>query len=192
MATKVAVVTEKNLWHLGNDRAKLFKLNGLHDPEEYADASAAWTTETDDLADPQRTVRLVVTPAEEFNVISWKFYGTDTADQVCTARFWAFADVDNNGGVMGDYMGDVVITLGSKEIHSGATVLPGGKLWAKRLQPTIDKTLFPGVRVIGEGGNAPATMIFDGMGLKSFIVEIALIGSGGDPAEDAGVLWRVF
>jgi hypothetical protein len=131
----------------------------------------------------------------EFNVIAWKFFGLDAEDEVCTARFWAFTDVLGNGGVMGDYMGDVVITLGSKAIHSGASVLPGDKLWAKRLQPTIDKTLFPGVRVIGEGGNAPATMIFDGMGLKSFIVEIAMIvpqSSGATAADSAGLLWRVF
>lgn len=37
-------------------------------------------------------------------------------------------------------------------------------------------------------------MLFDGMGLKSFIVEIAMIvptGSSADPAASAGVLWRV-
>ena len=191
MATKVAVVTEKNIWRLGNDADKLFKETSLNDPEEYSDASSAWTTQT--AGGVPRTVRLVVTPTVEFNVISWKFYGTDAADEVCIARFWAFADVENSGGVVGDYMGDVVVTLGSKAIHSGATVLPEDKLWAKRLQPTIDKTLFPGVRIVGEGGNAPATMIFDGMGLKSFIVEIAMITPGSEnPAASAGVLWRVF
>jgi len=156
---------------------------------EYSDAASAWTTLT--LGD---TLRLVVTPGVDFNVITWKFYGLGGVDKVCTARFWGLADVESSGGVMGDYLGDVVVTLGSKQIHGGATVLPGGRYWAKRLQPTIDKTLFPGVRVIGEGGNAPATMLFDGMGLKSFIVEIAKIvpaGSSADPVTSAGVLWRV-
>lgn len=191
MATKVAVVTEKNVWNLGNDKDKLFKDSTLSDPEDFSDAGSAWTTQIAGAVGNQRTTRLVVSPAAEFNVISWKFYGTDAADEVCTARFWAFTDVNNNG-VVGDYLGDVVITLGAKAIHSGATVLPEGKLWAKRLQPTIDKTLFPGVRVIGEGGNAPATMIFDGMGLKSFIVEIAMTHPEGQTAASAGVLWRVF
>lgn len=38
-------------------------------------------------------------------------------------------------------------------------------------------------------------MLFDGMGLKSFIVEIAMIkpsGSTATVATNAGVLWRVF
>lgn len=191
MATKVAVVTEKNVWNLGNDKAKLFVRQTQSDPEEYSDKSSAWQTLLGGAG--TNTAVLVVTPTVEFNVISWKFYGTDAADEVCIARFWAFTDV-LNGGVAGDYMGDVVITLGAKAIHSGASVLPEGKLWAKRLQPTIDKTLFPGVRLVGEGGNAPVTMLFDGMGLKSFIVEIAMIkptGSEADVAASAGVLWRV-
>lgn len=191
MATKVAVVTEKNIWQVGNDISKLFERVTHSDPEDYSDKSTAWQTQFGGAG--SNTAVLVVTPSVEFNVISWKFYGTDAADEVCIARFWAFSDVQNNGGVIGDYMGDVVVTLGSKQIHAGATVLPEGKRWAKLLRPTIDKTLFPGVRVIGEGGNAPATMLFDGMGLKSFIVEIAMIDpkSEGKQAASAGVLWRV-
>lgn len=115
-----------------------------------------------------------------------KFFGKDVSgspdpeDKQFRVRIWGLREQDASAGACHAHMefqGEVLVTLGTTAVISGAELaLTGaGSAWAKTIDINIDRTLLPGMRVVGSGTENEEglpILIFDHIGYAALIVEI--------------------
>jgi len=70
------------------------------------------------------------------------------------------------------FLGEFHLELGAQQRDSTGGILPDDVKWVKSINPVKDRALFPGIRIVGQDGDAAAEMILDGIGAWGFILEL--------------------
>lgn len=109
-----------------------------------------------------------------------KFYGnpatTSTVARTGLVGLWGVSELNGATEYVGDYLGKAKIVLGEKEIDSSAVLPDSGDtnpgFWAREVGVQDDRSLFPGMRVVGQEGEAAPVLVVDTMGYTYVIVEM--------------------
>jgi hypothetical protein len=72
----------------------------------------------------------------------------------------------------GTFLGELELILGEQQRDSTGGILPDDVLWVKSINPVKDRALFPGIRIVGQDGDAAAEMYLDGVGAWGYILEL--------------------
>src|SRR5690606_38049344 len=72
----------------------------------------------------------------------------------------------------GTFLGEFELILGAQARDGTGGILPDDVKWVKSINPVKDRALFPGIRIVGQDGNAPPEMIIDGIGGWGVVLEL--------------------
>lgn len=152
-------------------------------------------------------MRLDLSTTESNNVLL-KFYGNPASSAIVTlpstvrtglVGIWGVSELNGGDEYIGDYLGKVMIEVGSKGVDS-STVLPAAgdvAYWIRHIGVQDDRALFPGMRVVGEQDEAAPVLVVDTMGYSQLIIEMRRVAVGptlttADPVAAAylGFLYR--
>jgi hypothetical protein len=147
----------------------------------------------------------VITPSVESNNLALKFLGSPTSSPLTTPTtryrgvvgIWGIGAVTNSTDTeyLGEFLGSAMVEVGRQNV-SGTAFLPSGgstgplAYFCRLIQPKIDRSLFPGFRVVGQEGEASPILILDSMGYNQFIIEMRCLAEGETAADDLGYLYR--
>ncbi len=202
MATKVNPVTQQIAWTYATEGANVYfdQTGALSDPQTYTYAATNWLSQLG--ASPQR---IVVTPSVECNNLALKFVGSP-AYSVLTAPtnryrglvgIWGVSQVSDgsNPEFLGEVLGSAMVEVGIVGA-SGSSIMPDGNgtppeaYFCRIIEPKIDRSLFPGFRIVGNEQEACPILLLDAMGYKHFIIEMRLSAEGQTAASELGFLYR--
>ncbi|MFG0283963.1 MAG: hypothetical protein ACF8R7_06030 [Phycisphaerales bacterium JB039] len=169
----------------------------LSDPEAYLHATSPWTS---DLAPATDDQRLVVSGTDfAANNLELSFIGkvpqTGDAPYHAIGALWGFSKlVEPDGDYFARYLAQFELVLGTADRASGSSILPSGAKFVRAITPTVDRSLFPGIRITGQEGQAAAVMTLDAIGFFGFILELRAkkpAGADGSAMSAVGALRRV-
>ncbi len=147
------------------------------------------------------------TPGIESNNLLLKFFGSPTSAAITTAGsrirggvgLWGSSELISgvNPEFLGEFLGSAVVEVGTVEA-AGSDIMPSGggtppgpiANFCRAITPKIDRSLFPGFRVVGQEGEACPTLRVDSMGYSQFVIEMRRQAEGGTAADDLGFLYR--
>ena len=167
----------------------------LSDPDEYLHSTSEWTS---DLGTSQTQQRLVVSGTDfQANNLELSFIGKEpqsgTSRYHALAALWGFAKLDDTD-YFARFLGQFELVLGTAA-GAGNSVLPAGTKFVRAITPVVDRSLFPGIRITGQEGQAAAALTIDAVGFLGFVLEMRCkvpAGASGDPMDAAGALRRVY
>jgi hypothetical protein len=199
-------VTQQTDWTLAAEATTVYFTSTatLSDPDAYtyASASSPWQT-----ALSGSDQRFVFTPGVESNNLLLKFIGSPASASLATAGarvrgvfgLWGISELNSSGSpeFLGEFLGSAVIEIGTVEA-TGTAIMPNGSgtpigplvKFARSITPKVDRSLFPGFRVVGQEGEACPTLLVDSMGYAQFVVEMRRQAEGGTAADDLGFMYR--
>lgn len=198
MATPVTLGTAKTDWQvpLDSSAAALTTEAVLEDPG----TNAGFLSEVPSVDIPNgRFVLTMPTAAGDDQVsssVQLGFFGEGAASKVLKARIWAISKTSDDevetAGAWGIYLGELEIILGAKFYTGTGGAAPfsaSGKTY--RFADTINivedySSTPPGMRLVGAGTGAFATLLLDGLGATAIVVSLVI-----DDATSAGLTWRV-
>lgn len=185
MATRVNPVTERTDWTAPFDNTTnpyFTDTNGLSDPKAYALATTAWNTSF-----TGNSQLLVVTPAAESNNLALKFLGKpeSVAAEATTGNvyrgqgaIWGISKLVKSSTTefVAEFLGSFDLTVGTVSA-SASSILPNGTqgdeaFFCREIAPRVDASLFPGMRVVGQQGDASPILLIDSMGYHQFLIEL--------------------
>jgi hypothetical protein len=190
MASLVAPVTNQHPWRPFNAPSGVFNTTGaLSNPEAFAHTDTLW--------DPTTGSQAMISALPEHNSLSLKFYGKPpTSGDPITgqAALWGIARFTQNDTTFqyqGDVLGRFELTLRTAAVVTG--ILPSGMKFIKNINPVDDDSLFPGIRLVGQRGNAPASIVLDGTGYWGYMLEMTnvKVGTSGEATEELGAVYRL-
>lgn len=95
---------------------------------------------------------------------------------------WGVSALNGATEYVGDYLGKAMIEVGSKEVASSAVLPDSGDtypaFWVRHIGVQDDRALFPGMRVVGEEGEASPVLVIDTMGYSRLIIEMRRVAVG--------------
>ncbi|MFG0286070.1 MAG: hypothetical protein ACF8R7_16760 [Phycisphaerales bacterium JB039] len=168
------IVTAQNPWAIGlqGDSDGFNSADDFSSPGEYNYAASLWS----DVSGKRKVISNI---AQSSN-LALMFFGTDAEDEVGQIRLWGYSFADQGGTKFtATFLAQLTITLGARDEGSG-TVFGDNIRFAKLITPTRDRTLFPGIRIVGEEPDDPAAdprkdsaalLLLDALGFKGYIVE---------------------
>jgi hypothetical protein len=188
MADPVAPITPQHPWRPFNATSDPFDtISALSDPKAYA-MGGPWSSVAGS--------RAVLSGVAEHNSLSLKFYGKPPASGdpiTAQAALWGIArytEDDTNFQYLADVLGKFELTLGTADV---GTALPSGMKFIKSINPVEDDSLFPGIRLVGQRGDAPASIVLDGTGYWGYLLEMTnvKVGTPGVATEELGAVYRL-
>lgn len=158
--------------------------------------SDAWpTTDT--------SLGMIVIDSGLCNSLELCFYADGDDEEVedtrAYLRLWRLRNLRNPSGgcqTRGTWLGDAEVTFGTSTVVQGVLPVSGGFTgWAKEIAVLYDRSLYPGIRQIGQGtleNEAVPELILDAQGSSGFVVQmVKATGTGVTPAPTFGFTYRV-
>lgn len=200
MATPVNPVTQITAWtYPFTTDAYFTDTNPLSDPDTYA-----FRTGTSFQPVYTGTQQMMaITPGVESNNLLLKFIGTPpTAGTIKegVGAIWGVSELVSGGTTehVAEFLGRFDLTVGTVPA-TGSGILPDGDpddlaYFCNRIDPRVDASLFPGMRVVGQEQDASPVLVIDSMGYVQFLVELKCRlpeGSGNVAAEGLALIYRM-
>lgn len=195
MATAVNPVTQKTAWtYPFTTPAYITTTGSLSAPDAYAFGTGSAFQSNND--------RMVFQPSVESNSLALKFIGDPDSPSTVSrgiGAIWGTSKLTESGQsdeVIGEYLGQFDLTVGTAEATS-SSILPTSPqaYFCNRIDPRVDASLFPGMRVVGQQEDAGPVLLIDSMGYDQFIVELRCelpAGSSDVAADGLAFIYRVF
>lgn len=180
MATAVNPVTQQTAWAYPFTTAAYFTdTDPLSDPSAYALRVGATSFQPDYTATQQV---MAITPAAESNNLLLKFVGTPATGAFIrrgVAAIWGVSKLSKAGvddEYVAEFLGQLDLNIGTVAA-TGSQILPDGTpddlaYFCDRIDPRVDASLFPGMRVVGQEESASPVLVLDSMGYLQFLVEL--------------------
>jgi len=202
MATPVSPVTQQRAWAYSASGNEVYFTQAapLSEPQAYTFATSQWLTSLGSGGDE----RFVITPAVESNNLALKFVGHPMSDPLPdpTNRYrglvglWGISEATDGTDTeyVGEFLGTLVVETGIVAA-TGSAIVPSGSpapaaFFCRLIDTKLDRSLFPGFRVVGSEQDASPILLLDSMGYKQFVVEMRLSAEGQLAAQQLGFLWR--
>lgn len=202
MTDPVYPVTQQTAWTYATQGANVYfdEAGALSNPQEYTYSKLGWTSSLGSTGQ-----RIVITPSVECNNLALKFVGSPVSDPLTmpTDRYrglvgiWGVSEVTNGSATeyLGEFLGSAVVEIGIKGA-SGSAFLPSGSgtppeaYFCRLIEPKIDRSLFPGFRIVGQEQEACPILILDAMGYTQFVIEMRVSAEGETAASELGFMYR--
>lgn len=196
-------VTQQTAWTYAEEGGTVYftSTDPLSDPDTYTYSKTGWSTTltgTDQY--------YVIDPSVESNNLALKFVGTPASATIASAGtrrrgvvgVWGISQVVSGGNTeyLGEFLGSAVVEVGTVAA-TGSAFLPNGSgsdavaVFCRSIEPKVDRSLFPGFRVVGQEEEACPILLIDSMGYDTFIVEMRRQDEGGTKADDLSFLYRM-
>lgn len=114
----------------------------------------------------------------ESNSLSLSFFGSEPGSGMspfhAIGALWVASKLQSGTDTefRGTFLGEFELVLGEQARDGTGGILPDNVKWVKSINPVKDRALFPGIRIVGQDGNAPPEMIIDGIGGWGFVLEL--------------------
>lgn len=200
MADLVAPVTRQGSWEmLGVGIDPMFgDTSALSAPSAYAHRKSTnfWTGSS---ASPGQYIAIEDAGLES-NSLSLSFFGKEPGSGSgpfhAIGALWVASKLvaGLNTEFRGTFLGEFELTLGATLRDGTGGILPDGVKWVKAINPVKDRALFPGIRIVGQEGDAPPEMILDGIGGWGYLLELRCLlpgGASGSAMESVGAMRRI-
>lgn len=158
---------------------------GTEHPDTYAHTDTFTDWQTVLTTGQTQRVRLDLTSVESNNLIL-KFFEnpatTSTTGQTGLVGIWGVSELNGASEYVGDYLGKAMILVGEKEVDSSAVLPHSGSsdpaFWVREIGVQDDRSLFPGMRIVGQEGEAAPVLVLDTMGYTHLIIEMRRVAVG--------------
>lgn len=196
-------VTQQTAWTYAEIAGTVYftDTGALSDPDTYTYSKPGWSTSL-----TGSNELFVVSPAVESNNLALKFVGTPASGSLASAGtkrrgvvgVWGISEVVSGGNTeyLGEFLGSAMIEVGTVAA-TGSAFLPNGTggdpaaVFCRSIVPKIDRSLFPGFRVIGQEDEACPILLIDSMGYDQFVIELRCQAEGGTAAANLSFLYRM-
>lgn len=204
MTDPVYPVTQQTAWTLAAQGTTVYftSTSDLSDPSTYTYAKASSPWQTDFSGNDQY---FALTPAIESNNLALKFIGNPASPALSTVGsrvrglvgVWGISELLAGGDpeFLGEFLGSAVLEVGLVQ-STGTAILPDGGAsgpmakFVRSITPKVDRSLFPGFRVVGQEEEAAPVLLVDSMGYHQFIIEMRCRPEVGTAASNLGFMYR--